>query len=171
MLSQLPYIVSSIPLVASSWPVSWTPAVLHCARKCKGKKSLHKPAQKLPLAFADGTRQLQAEGASRDVLLLDIALDNYLRICVERIDKSTLLGDDLVNLTALVLRNAVIANDSRDLQQASSGLRDLSFVENGPDVCLVRNVVVTTSSSPQNIQRLFGTFYIPNCRQSKIVLC
>ena len=60
---------------------------------------------------------LQAEGASRDVLLLDIALDGYFRLCVERMDKAALSGDDLVNLTGLVLSNAVIANDSRDLQQ------------------------------------------------------
>ena len=59
----------------------------------------------------------QAEGASRDVLLLDIALDNYFRLCIERMDRLSLSGDDLVSLTSLVLRNAVISNDSRDLQQ------------------------------------------------------
>lgn len=32
-------------------------------------------------------------------------------------DKSTMAGDDFVNLTGLVLRNAVIAYESRDLQQ------------------------------------------------------
>jgi alpha-glucan,water dikinase len=34
----------------------------------------------------------QAEGASRDLLLLDIALDNYFRLCVERTDKAALAG-------------------------------------------------------------------------------
>lgn len=29
----------------------------------------------------------QREGAPRDVLMLDIALDNYFRLCVERMDK------------------------------------------------------------------------------------
>ncbi len=60
---------------------------------------------------------VQNQGVSRDVLLLDIALDNYFRLCIERSDKSTMAGDDLVNLTGLVLKNAVIAYESRDLQQ------------------------------------------------------
>jgi hypothetical protein len=32
----------------------------------------------------------QAEGAGRDILLLDIAMDEYLRLSVERIDKGKL---------------------------------------------------------------------------------
>ncbi|KAA6428767.1 MAG: carbohydrate-binding module family 45 protein [Trebouxia sp. A1-2] len=40
----------------------------------------------------------RAEGASRDVLLLDIALDNYFRLCIERTDKSSLSGDDLLEM-------------------------------------------------------------------------
>ena len=60
---------------------------------------------------------VQNQGVSRDVLLLDIALDNYFRLCIERLDKSTMAGDDLVNMTGLVLKNAVIAYESRDLQQ------------------------------------------------------
>lgn len=52
------------------------------------------------------------------MLLLDIALDNYFRLCIERMDKSRMAGDDFVSLTGLVLRNAVIAYDSIDLQQA-----------------------------------------------------
>ena len=35
----------------------------------------------------------QAEGSSRDILLLDIALDNYFRLCVERTDKGALSGE------------------------------------------------------------------------------
>lgn len=64
---------------------------------------------------------MQNQGVSRDVLLLDIALDNYFRLCIERTDKSSMAGDDLVNLTGLVLRNAVIAYESRDLQQVCIG--------------------------------------------------
>ena len=60
---------------------------------------------------------VQAPGASRDVHLLDISLDNYFRLCIERTDKSALSGDDLCELVALVLRNAVIATDSADLTQ------------------------------------------------------
>ena len=62
---------------------------------------------------------VQNQGVSRDVLLLDIALDNYFRLCIERLDKSTMAGDDLVNLTGLVLKNAMIAYESKDLQQVS----------------------------------------------------
>ncbi|BDA48979.1 Alpha-glucan water dikinase, chloroplastic [Coccomyxa sp. Obi] len=54
---------------------------------------------------------------SRDVLLLDIALDNYLRTLLERQDKGSLGGDDLCELIALSLRNAIIAIDSEDLRQ------------------------------------------------------
>ena len=60
---------------------------------------------------------LQREGASRDVLLLDIALDNYFRLCLERTDKAALSGDDLCEATALVLRNTVIAYSSEDFRQ------------------------------------------------------
>ena len=62
----------------------------------------------------------QAEGASRDVLLLDVALDNYFRLCIERTDKSSLSGDDLLEMVGLVLRNACIACESQDFGQVSS---------------------------------------------------
>lgn len=60
---------------------------------------------------------LQAEGAGRDVLLLDIALDNYFRLCIERTDKSSLSGDDLLDMVDLVLSNACIAGESQDFGQ------------------------------------------------------
>ena len=59
----------------------------------------------------------QAPGASRDVVLLDIALDSYLRLLVERTEKSSLQGDDLCELVALMLRNALVTFDSEDLSQ------------------------------------------------------
>lgn len=59
----------------------------------------------------------QAPGASRDVVLLDIALDGYFRLLVERIEKSSLQGDDLCELVALVLRNALVTFDSIDFAQ------------------------------------------------------
>jgi hypothetical protein len=62
---------------------------------------------------------VQTEGAGRDILLLDIALDSYFRLCIERSDKSTMAGDDLVNLTSLVLKNAIIGYDSTDLHQVA----------------------------------------------------
>ena len=61
----------------------------------------------------------QAEGASRDILLLDIALDNYFRLCIERTDKSSLSGDDLLEMVGMVLRNACIAGESQDFGQVS----------------------------------------------------
>lgn len=60
---------------------------------------------------------MQAEGASRDVLLLDIALDNYFRLCIERTDKTSLSGDDLLDMVGMVLSNACIAGESQDFGQ------------------------------------------------------
>ncbi|KAK9803518.1 hypothetical protein WJX73_002149 [Symbiochloris irregularis] len=62
----------------------------------------------------------EAPGASRDVLLLDIALDNYLRLLVERMEKSSLSGDDLCELTSMVMRNALVTFDSEDFSQCQS---------------------------------------------------
>ena len=53
------------------------------------------------------------------MLLLDIALDNYFRLCIERTDKSSLSGDDLLEMVGLVLRNACIASESQDFGQVS----------------------------------------------------
>ena len=43
------------------------------------------------------------------MLMLDIALDGWFRVCVERMEKSKLSGDDLIELVTLVLDNASIA--------------------------------------------------------------
>uniref|UniRef100_A0A383WLS7 Uncharacterized protein n=1 Tax=Tetradesmus obliquus TaxID=3088 RepID=A0A383WLS7_TETOB len=59
----------------------------------------------------------RAPGGSRDVLLLDIALDNYFRTMIERTDRSTLSRDNLVDMVGMVLENAGIACESDDLQQ------------------------------------------------------
>lgn len=59
-------------------------------------------------------------GASRDVLLLDIALDSYFRLCVERMDKSALSDDDAVALIGLVLDNAIVAGDNEELMAATA---------------------------------------------------
>jgi len=59
---------------------------------------------------------LQAPGSSRDLLLLDIALESWLRMLVERQDKRSLSGDDLVELMALVLGNAALAGTSSELE-------------------------------------------------------
>ena len=47
------------------------------------------PPRPLMLSFC------QAEGASRDLLLLDIALDGYFRLLVERMDKGAMQGEVL----------------------------------------------------------------------------
>lgn len=60
----------------------------------------------------------RADGAPRDVLMLDIALDSYFRLCVERTDKAALSRDDLITLVGLVLDNAVIASESEELSAA-----------------------------------------------------
>lgn len=59
----------------------------------------------------------QREGAPRDVLLLDIALDSFFRLRIEQQDKGSLSGDDLVALVTLVLENASIAGESDELTQ------------------------------------------------------
>ncbi|PSC73883.1 ABC transporter A family member 2 isoform B [Micractinium conductrix] len=59
----------------------------------------------------------QAEGASRDLLLLDIALDSYFRLCVERADKGAMSADDIIALTILVLDNASVSAESNELRQ------------------------------------------------------
>ena len=60
---------------------------------------------------------VQSEGAQRDILLLDIALDSYFRTCVERTDRSSLQGDEIIELVTLVLKNAIIASENEDLAQ------------------------------------------------------
>lgn len=61
-------------------------------------------------------------GAPRDVAMLDIALDNFLRLSVERMDWGSMSGDDLCSLAVLLLRNATIGGprDSEDLFQCRS---------------------------------------------------
>jgi alpha-glucan,water dikinase len=51
---------------------------------------------------------VQAPGSSRDLLLLDIALESWLRLLIERQDKRSLSGDDLVELMGLVMGNAAL---------------------------------------------------------------
>lgn len=57
-------------------------------------------------------------GCSRDILLLDIALDSYFRVLVERMDKASLSADDLINIVSMVLSNATISCESDVLQNA-----------------------------------------------------
>ncbi|KAK9862996.1 hypothetical protein WJX84_004122 [Apatococcus fuscideae] len=59
----------------------------------------------------------RSEGAQRDILMLDIALDSYFRTCIERTDRSSLQGDDIVEMVTLVLKNAIIASENEDLVQ------------------------------------------------------
>lgn len=56
------------------------------------------------------------QGCGRDIMLLDIALDSYFRILVERMDKSSLGADDLINIVTMVLSNAVISSESDVLE-------------------------------------------------------
>ncbi|GAQ90596.1 Carbohydrate-Binding Module Family 45 protein [Klebsormidium nitens] len=65
----------------------------------------------------------RADWAGRDTLLLDIALDNYFGLRMAAVDKSSLGGDDLIELVALMLRNANIGNESAELAVC----RDLWF--------------------------------------------
>ncbi|EFJ04729.1 hypothetical protein SELMODRAFT_432145 [Selaginella moellendorffii] len=51
----------------------------------------------------------------RDVMLLDIALNNFFGLSIGRIDKSALRGDDLCELLSLVLENCCIDAESEEL--------------------------------------------------------
>jgi hypothetical protein len=64
---------------------------------------------------------LQTPGASRDILLLDIALDDWFRVLLERTPASSLAKDDALACVAMVLQNTLVAVDSEDLQQVGSG--------------------------------------------------
>lgn len=44
----------------------------------------------------------KAEGSGRDVMLLDIALENYFRTVVERTDCSSMSRDDLLSQVEMV---------------------------------------------------------------------
>jgi len=57
--------------------------------------------------------------ASRDLLLLDCALENWFRLRLERTDRSQLKGDDLIELLALVLRSTLISVEDGELSQVA----------------------------------------------------
>lgn len=59
------------------------------------------------------------EGCGRDILLLDIALDSYFRILIERMDMSSLSGDDIINVVTMVLSNSVISSESETLERST----------------------------------------------------
>jgi alpha-glucan,water dikinase len=59
----------------------------------------------------------QAKDSSRDLLLLDIALDDFLRLSLERVDMAALGRDAQLDLAALVLRNAAICVDDEEINQ------------------------------------------------------
>lgn len=56
---------------------------------------------------------------SRDVVLLDIALEGYLRLRVDRMEKSSMSGDDLISVVTLVLRSHLCTMPHPDFQQVS----------------------------------------------------
>jgi len=60
----------------------------------------------------------KAEGSGRDVMLLDIALENYFRTVVERTDCSQMSRDDLVSQVEMVLRNGVICAEDDGISKA-----------------------------------------------------
>ncbi|KAL3153549.1 Phosphoglucan, water dikinase, chloroplastic [Trebouxia sp. C0009 RCD-2024] len=95
----------------------------------------------------------RAEGASRDVLLLDIALDNYFRLCIERTDKSSLSGDDLLDMVGMVLSNACIAGESQDFGQCLAYWDKIKGAERwGPEWSL------QALAAAQRVQLSLGAF-------------
>ena len=64
-----------------------------------------------------------SENASRDILYLDIALDSFFRLSIERMDKGSMEPDDLLNLVLLVLENASIALENEDIHSSLALMR------------------------------------------------
>ncbi|KAG2496808.1 hypothetical protein HYH03_005215 [Edaphochlamys debaryana] len=59
-------------------------------------------------------------GSSRDLLLLDIALESWSRTLLERTDPRSVGRDDLIEMVAMVLRGALITHEFEDLQQCAA---------------------------------------------------
>lgn len=75
-------------------------------------------------------------GCGRDILLLDIALDSYFRILIERMDKSNLSADDVINIVTMVLTNSIISSESETLECSAEFWRKVFDGEprwSGPD--------------------------------------
>jgi len=70
------------------------------------------------------------QGAGRDIVMLDIALENHFRTLVERTDKAALSQDDLIALITLSVRNAAVSGDYPELDAAAALWRAL---ESKPD--------------------------------------
>lgn len=69
------------------------------------------------------------ETGSRDVLLLDIALDSWFRTLVERTDKSELTPDAYTDLIQLTLDNGAISGESIELYQVAAQWRKVCQAE------------------------------------------
>jgi len=70
---------------------------------------------------------------NRDVALLDAALEDFVRLGVERADLASLSTPDLVALACLVLRSADVGRDSVDISRVRALWDRLAGVEAGAD--------------------------------------
>jgi len=68
---------------------------------------------------------------NRDVALLDAALEDFVRLGVERTDLASLSTPDLVSLARLVLRSADVGRDSVDISRVRALWDRLGSVEGG----------------------------------------
>lgn len=100
----------------------------------------------------------KCEGASRDVMLLDIALEELLRRRVESQQLQNLQGDDLVALVDLLLRNARVNETSAALQQCA-GLWSRVIGEQrwGPEWC--RRALAALSATQHALARYGDDVY------------
>ena len=69
--------------------------------------------------------QLEEHRNVRDLLLLDLALEDFLRVVVERNIDYHLSGDQLVELISMVLENLCLAHDDDELAHSLHHLRRL----------------------------------------------
>ena len=75
---------------------------------------------KIAEARGDLAHLWRRPGANRDVVMLDIALDGHFRTLIERMDKSKLSRDDLVELITLTLRNASVTGTWPEFEAAAA---------------------------------------------------
>ena len=90
---------------------------------------------------------------ARDLLYLDIALDNYIRISIERNLHLNLSTDQLVLLICRVLQSLVLTNNDEELRQC---LNHWNLLKNVP--CFGRVWSIHAQAVLERLERVIGRF-------------
>ncbi|KAI8469305.1 MAG: hypothetical protein J3K34DRAFT_283926 [Monoraphidium minutum] len=99
--------------------------------------------------------------AARDVQLLDIALESWLRLLIERTDRKSLSADDLVELLSLVLANAALTGHHGEMAQVAAQWERVRDAPErwSPDWCLA------AAAGLGRVQLTLGQFADELCRE------